>query len=287
MNEAARREPIGALWRRAAKRIDRLDARLLLEHLGWCTHAELIAHPERELTAEQVAQFDGLLARREAGEPLAYLIGSAFFYGLEFAVSKAVLIPRPDTEVLVDQALARLEPFCQKRIAPRIVDLGTGSGIVAILLARRCPSAMLTAVDLSAAALSVARANAERHGATVRFLEGDWYGPLGAECFELIVANPPYVADDDPHLQYDGLPFEPQDALTDGVAGGDGLGCIRAIIAGAHTHLAPGGWLLIEHGYDQAVKARGLMAAAGFSDVASWRDSAAIERVSGGRQSGR
>jgi release factor glutamine methyltransferase len=139
MNAAARREQVGALWRQAGARIGRLDARLLLDYLGLSTHAELIAHPERELAAEQVAQFEALVARREAGEPLAYLLGSAFFYGLEFAVSSAVLIPRPDTEVLVDQALARAQEVCQQRAAPRIVDLGTGSGIVAILLARRCP----------------------------------------------------------------------------------------------------------------------------------------------------
>jgi release factor glutamine methyltransferase len=120
----------------------------------------------------------------------------------------------------------------------------------------------------------------------VRFLEGDWYGPLGAERFDLIVANPPYIADGDPHLQQDGLPFEPHGALTDSVAGGDGLGCIRLIVDGARDHLAPGGWLLIEHGYDQAVEVRGLMTAAGFSDIASWRDGAAIERVSGGYLSG-
>jgi release factor glutamine methyltransferase len=272
-------ESIGDIWRRACAVTDRLDARLLLQQVCGCRHADLIAHPERPLSAAQRAQFDALLARRRAGEPLAYLLGSAFFGGLEFAVSPAVLIPRPDTEVLVAQA----QRLAQERDAPRIVDLGTGSGVVAILLARLCPSARVTAVDVSAAALAVARANAARHGVAVRFLHGDWYAPLGDERFDLIVANPPYVADGDPHLQQNGLPFEPQMALTDGVVGGDGLTCMRILIAGAQRHLLPGGWLLIEHGYDQAVEVSMLLARAGFAEVAAWRDGAAIERVSGGR----
>ena len=270
---------IGALWRQAAERIGRSDARELLQHAAGCNHADLIAHPERELSAEQLARYEALVARRAAGEPLAYLLGSAFFCGLEFAVSPAVLIPRPDTEVLVNEASRRAQAWR----APRIVDLGTGSGIVAIMLALRLPKALVTAVDLSPAALAVARANALRHGANVRFLAGDWYQPLGAERFDLIVANPPYIADGDPHLAQDGLPFEPQTALTDGVAGGDGMACVDAIVAGARDHLTPGGWLLIEHGYDQAVKVRESIAAAGFCEVAAWRDESSIERVSGGR----
>ena len=257
---------MGEAWRQAGQRIDRLDARLLLERVCACTHADLIAHGERELTPEHCAQFEALLSRRAAGEPLAYLLGSADFYGLEFAVSQAVLIPRPDTEVLVDQARARAQEFR----AARIVDLGTGSGIVAILLARICPSATLTAVDLSAAALEVAQANATRHSVHIRFLEGDWYAPLGDERFDLIVSNPPYVAAGDPHLQHNGLPFEPPLALCDGVVGGDGLACLRALVAGAGDHLSPGGWLLIEHGYDQAVKVRDLLHAAGFCAIGSW-----------------
>ena len=275
MNAALR---IGDAWRLANQRIDRLDARLLLQHVCHCTHGELIAHPERELSAAERDRYEALLVRREAGEPLAYLLGTAFFYGLEFAVSPAVLIPRPDTEVLVDRALAEAKRFA----VPRIVDLGTGSGIVAIMLARLCPLAQVAAVDLSADALAVARSNAERHSAPVRFFQGDWYAPLGAERFDLIVSNPPYVAANDPHLLNDGLPFEPQQALTDGVAGGNGLACIRTLIAGAARHLTPGGGLLIEHGYDQAVEVRALLKMAGFSGVASWRDAAEIERVSGG-----
>lgn len=275
------RETIGAAWRRASQRIDRLDARLLLEHVCGIRHADLVAHPERELTEAQAARFDALFDRRAAGEPLAYLVESAFFYGLEFVVSPDVLIPREDTGVLVEQTLeiAKATP------RPAIVDLGTGCGIVAIVLAKLCPDAEVTAVDVSPAALTVARTNAERHGVRVRFLQGDWYAPLGEERFDLIVSNPPYVVAGDPHLAQNGLPFEPQTALTDGVAGGDGLNCIRAIVDGATAHLQPGGWLLMEHGYDQAVKVRELLAAAGFCDVASWRDGAAIERVSGGRLS--
>lgn len=273
---------LGEAWRLASRRIDRLDARLLLEHVCGCRHADLIAHPERPLSAAQAAEFEALVARRAGGEPLAYLVGSAWFGDLAFRVTPAVLIPRPDTEVLVELAVERAQAFA----SPRIVDLGTGSGIVAISLARRCPDAQVTATDVSAAALDVARANAIRHGAAVRFVEGDWFAPLGNERFDLVVSNPPYVVEGDPHLQLNGLPFEPRRALTDGITGGDGLACIRRIVAAAPAHLRAGGWLLMEHGYDQAVEVRGLLLAAGFIDVASWRDDAGIERVSGGRWPG-
>ncbi len=269
---------IGEAWRQASLRIDRLDARLLVEHVAGCTHADLIAHPERFLTRAQTARLETVLVRRVAGEPLAYLLGSADFHGLDFAVSPAVLIPRPDTEVLVRLAAER----AQQLKAPHIVDLGTGSGIVAVMLARLCPAAEVTAVDVSPAALAVASSNAVRHGVRVDFLLGDWYAPLGGARFDLVVANPPYVVEGDPHLQQDGLPFEPQGALTDGVVGGDGLSCLREIIAGAPAHLVPDGCLLLEHGYDQAAKVRTLLAAEGFSGVVSWRDTTGIERVSGG-----
>jgi len=270
---------LGEAWRQACRRIDRLDARLLLEHVCGCSHADLIARPELEITESRATRLEELLRRRESGEPLAYLLGSAWFCGLEFNVGPAVLIPRPDTEVLVNVA-------AEKAIAlesPAIVDLGTGSGIVAILIARLCPRAQVTAVDVSSVALDVARVNAQRHGVNIRFREGDWYAPLGDEHFDLIVSNPPYVVAGDPHLQQNGLPFEPIQALTDGIVGGDGLACIRRLIDGASAHLHTGGWLLMEHGYDQAVEVRRLLAQAGFAEVASWRDSAGIERVSGGR----
>ena len=270
---------LGEAWRQACRRIDRLDARLLLEHVCGCSHADLIARPELEITESRATRLEELLRRRESGEPLAYLLGSAWFCGLEFNVGPAVLIPRPDTEVLVNVAAEKANAL----ESPAIVDLGTGSGIVAILIARLCPRAQVTAVDVSSVALDVARVNAQRHGVNIRFREGDWYAPLGDEHFDLIVSNPPYVVAGDPHLQQNGLPFEPIQALTDGIVGGDGLACIRRLIDGASAHLHTGGWLLMEHGYDQAVEVRRLLAQAGFAEVASWRDSAGIERVSGGR----
>ena len=266
----------------AAARIGRREARELLLQVCGCTHAELIARDDALLTAVEHAAYADCVDRRAAGEPLAYLLGSAWFAGREFAVTPAVLIPRPDTEVLVEQGLAAIAG----KVAPRVVDLGTGSGIVAVTLALARPDAEVSAVDISSAALEVARGNAVRHGVGLRFLLGDWLAPLAGERFDLIVSNPPYVAEGDPHLTRDGLPFEPQGALTDGVAGGDGMACIAHLAAHAAACLVPGGWLCIEHGYDQAVKTRTLLQVAGFSEVASWRDGAGIERVSGGRWPG-
>ena len=270
---------LGELLATARGRIDRLDARLLLEYATGCTHADLLARPETPVIGPAAMQFEDWVARRAAGEPVAYLVGEAEFRGRVFQVSPEVLIPRPETEVLIELALAKL----QGMPVPRVLDLGTGSGIVAVMIARRCPHAELTAVDLSAGALAVAKANAARHGAAIRFLQGDWFAPLKDERFDLIVANPPYVAEGDPHLDLNGLPFEPRQALTDGIAGGDGLACIRAIVAGAAAHLRPGGWLLMEHGWQQAPVVRELLSAAGFIDVASWQDLAGHERVTGGR----
>lgn len=270
---------IGEAWRIASQRIDRLDARLLVEHLAGCRYAELLAHPTRTLPNELMVRLDGLVQRRMAGEPLAYLLGSAEFHGLEFLVSPAVLVPRPETELLAELAIECL----LGRTAPRALDLGTGSGVLAVTIGHFLPAAVLTAVDLSSEALEVAEENARRHEVAVRFLNGDWYSPLAGDRFDLIVANPPYVADGDPHLQATGLPFEPRVALTDGVASGDGLACLRAVIGGAAQHLLPGGRLLLEHGYDQAAEVRALLRTAGFFEVRSWRDLSQIERVSGGR----
>lgn len=258
------------------RRIPRLDARLLVQHLLGIGHAEYLAYPERPLDAEQERAFFELVKRRERGEPLAYITGEREFFGRSFAVTQDVLIPRPDTELLVLLALERMLAFDE----PRVLDLGAGSGAIAVTLAAERPRAGVCAGDISAAALAVAERNAARHRARVRWLLGDWYGPVAGERFDLIVANPPYVAAQDPHLAQDGLPFEPDIALTDGA---DGLSCLRTIIAGAPAHLVPGGWLLCEHGYDQAATCRELFAASGFKHVGSWRDLAAIERVTGGQ----
>lgn len=274
---------LGEAWRLAATRIDRLDARLLLEHIAGCTHATLIASPERALSADAATQLAALVERRAGGEPLAYLVGSTGFYGLVFQVSPAVLIPRPETELLVDLALQLAAALPPGTSAPRLLDLGTGSGAIAVSLAAHLPQAAVSAVERSPAALAVARGNATRNGVSVSFHQGDWFAPLAAERFDIVVANPPYVAAGDPHLQQNGLPFEPQEALSDG---GDGLACLRAIVAAAPQHLLPGGHLLLEHGYDQAAAVRALLAAAGFVEILSHRDLARIERVSGGRWPG-
>jgi len=266
---------LGELLASARGRIDRLDARLLLEYATGCTHADLLARPEMPVIGPAAMQFEDWVARRAAGEPLAYLVGEAEFRGRVFQVSPEVLIPRPETETLIELALAKL----QGMPVPRVLDLGTGSGIVAILLALECPSATLAAVDLKNGAISVARNNAGRLGASVQFVESDWYSALAGQQFDVIVSNPPYIAAGDPHLAGDGLPFEPQCALTDG---GDGLDCIRAIVAGAPANLAPGGWLLFEHGYDQGEASRNLLTAAGFKAAFTHPDLAGIDRVSGG-----
>lgn len=258
----------------ARTKIDRLDARLLLEHATGCTHADLLARPETPVIAPAWMQFAEWVERRAVGEPLAYLVGEAEFRGRVFQVSPAVLIPRPETEVLIDLALEKMRGL----VAPKVVDLGTGSGIVAISLALECPSAAVATVDLSVEAIAVARNNAGRLGARVDFYQGDWFAPLVGQCFDLIVSNPPYVADGDPHLALNGLPHEPQMALTDG---GDGLECIRRIVAGAPAHLNSGGWLLIEHGYDQGEACRNLLTAAGFKSASTFPDLAGIDRVSG------
>ena len=258
------------------RRIAPLDARLLLQHCLGISHVEFLTRPDEPLAAADSEAFMALVMRRERGEPLAYLTGEREFFSRSFKVTPDVLIPRPDTELLVLQALERLKPLAW----PRVVDLGTGSGAIAVSIACEWPEAKVTAVDVSHAALAVARENAERLGARVEFRHSDWFAGLAGEQFELIVSNPPYVAAQDPHLSQNGLPFEPNGALTDG---GDGLSCLRAIIEGAPAHLVPGGWLLLEHGYDQAQKVRELLGAGGFKEVTSWRDLAGIERVSGGR----
>lgn len=261
--------------------IPAMEARILLGHvLGW-NHARIASYPESLLSPDAAARFTGLVERREKGEPVAYLIGSSEFFSRRFMVSPAVLIPRPETELLVDLALERLRGLAE----PSILDLGTGSGILAVTLALEVPGASVTAVDCSRDALAVARANAQALEAAVRFRDGHWFDAVGAgDAFDLILANPPYIAAGDHHLAQGDLRFEPSSALTDG--SGDGLDSIRLIVKAAPGRLSPGGWLLLEHGYDQAVACRAQLQAAGFQNVASWRDLAGIERASGGQRGG-
>ena len=269
---------LGEALTAARGQIDRLDARLLLQYATGCTHTDILARPEMPVIAPAYAQFSEWVQRRTAGEPLAYLVGEAEFRGQVFQVSPAVLIPRPETEVLIDLALERM----RRLENPCVVDLGTGSGIVAISLAQECPSAQIVAVDLSPDALSVARNNAGRLGAKIDFVQSNWFEHLPNQRFDLIVSNPPYVAENDPHLSLNGLPFEPQMALTDGEQGGNGLACIHQIVAQAASHLTPGGWLLFEHGYDQGEASRNLLSAAGFKAAFTQTDLAGTDRVSGG-----
>jgi release factor glutamine methyltransferase len=250
------------------------EARLLLMHVTGATATTLAAHPEQELRPAQTAQFMSLLKRRMAGEPIAYLTGSREFYGHDFVVSPMVLIPRPETEHLVECAVAKARGMA----SPRLLDLGTGSGCLAITLALEL-HAEVVAADISADALALARRNAERLGARVEFVESDWYASVN-ERFDLIVTNPPYVAEGDPHLTEGDLRFEPMRALA---CGADGLTAIRTIVAGAPAHLEPDGWLFFEHGYDQAQAAHDLLAAEGFADIEQHQDLAGIVRVSGGR----
>lgn len=256
--------------------LERLDAQLLLLHAwGRPLHerAWLIAHDLDPLPPEVEARYIRLARLRAAGRPLAYLTGEREFYGLRLQVDERVLDPRPDTETLVDWALELL----QERKAPAVADLGTGSGAVALAIKSQRPDCAITAIDASAEALAVARANGQRLGLEVRWLQGDWLqGHEGR--YDLIVANPPYIAQDDPHLP--ALGHEPRLAL---VGGPDGLQAIRAIVRQASAHLHPGGWLLLEHGWDQAAAVRDLLAQAGFSAIQSRRDLAGIERCSGGR----
>jgi release factor glutamine methyltransferase len=258
-----------------------IEAHMLLEHaLGW-TRTALITYPERRVEMQQAVRAQTLFARRRAGEPVAYLIGEREFYGLMFQVSNAVLIPRPETELLVELALARLG----KSTAQSVLDLGTGSGAVAVTLAKLCETAAVTGVEKSAAALTMARQNANQLlGDTcsnrLRLLQGDWYQPLGSAKFDVIVANPPYIAAADVHLSQGDLRHEPIQAL---VSGDDGLEAIRQIVQGAPRHLHANGWLLFEHGYDQAEACAVLLKQAGFSAIFCEKDLAGIPRVSCGR----
>lgn len=255
--------------------LDPLELRLLIAHALQLTRVQLITQSERVLTAHEAQHLSALFQRRIDGEPIAYIVGAREFYGLSFKVTPDVLIPRPETELLVELALDLLPEH------GRLLDMGTGSGAIAVAVAHTRPDVAVVALDVSDAALAIARANAQRHGVAITFLQSDWYGALDDARFDIIVANPPYIAAGDAHLAQGDLRFEPVGALTDHA---DGLSALRTIVGGAAHHLAPDGWLLMEHGYDQATAVRGLLTVAGFSEVQSWKDLAGIERVSGGRR---
>jgi len=254
-----------------ASGLEAREARLLLAEASGFSEAAVVAFPERNLPGETENRFADFVSRRKNGEPIAYIVGHKEFYGLELAVNPAVLIPRPETELLIELAL--------QREFSSVADLGTGSGAVALAIKKHRPEAHVVAVEASAAALAVARRNSTRHGLEIRLVHGLWFQPLAGERFDLIVANPPYVAVGDPHLA--GLRFEPRSAL---IAGADGLDAIREIAREAPAHLEHGGWLLMEHGMGQELAVRQLLDAAGLESVTSWPDLAGIARVAGGKR---
>lgn len=258
----------------------RLDAELLLAHVLGKSRAWLFAWPEYELDTVQHARFERMVAARERGEPVAYLTGHREFWSLDLVVTPDVLIPRHETELLVELALAHVPADREQRIA----DLGTGSGAIALAVARERPRANVLATDASDAALDVARDNARRLDIrNVTFVQGNWCDALGRERFDLIVSNPPYVAARDPHLDIGDLRHEPRSAL---ISGADSLDAIRRIVADAFEHLHPGARLAIEHGWDQAERVRALFAAAEYADVGGVRDAAGHERVTFGAKPG-
>lgn len=279
MIDATTPDVSGALgW--AREHIELAEARILLRRVLGCTGARLVSHPEAQLQDAEWEEFRHVVTRRASGEPIAYLTGEREFFGYSLIVTPAVLIPRHETELVVELAIAHFSG----RPKTRVLDLGTGSGALAVAIAKELPEPDVTAVDRSREALLVAMANAARLRVSVSFVVSDWFSALEGDRFDLIVANPPYVASADPHLDQGDVRFEPQTAL---VSGPEGLDDIAGIVAHAPYHLEPGGWIFIEHGYDQAHRVRGLLADAGFAGIASWRDLGGIERVSGGQWLGR
>lgn len=263
-----------AAVRLAAPFCGQLDSQLLLAHTLGLARSELLAHPARAVGTAPAASFRELLRRRASGEPLAYLTGCREFWSLPLEVTPAVLIPRPETELLVERALA-LGPR-----RARVADLGTGSGAIALALAHERPAWEVTATDHSGEALQVAQRNAGRLALSrIQWRQGDWFGALGGATFELLVSNPPYVAATDPALA--ALRFEPRSALTPGA---DALACLRALARGAPAHLERGGWLILEHGATQAAAVRAALVAAGFAHVRSHRDLAGHERCTEGQR---
>ena len=267
-----------ALAQTAALGLDRLDAQWLLAHVLGHDRTWLLAHSDQVLSAAQAHAFAALVSRRAAGEPFAYLVGEREFHGLTLQVGPTVLVPRPDTETLVDWALELLTTDLGSLAAPEVIDLGTGSGAIALAVKHRHPAAQVTALDASPAALAQAQANAQSLNLTVAFHASDWWQAMAGRRFALALSNPPYIAEGDAHLAT--LTHEPQMALT---SGPDGLDAIRRILAHAPAHLLPGAWLLLEHGWDQAAAVRALLRTAGFEAVATRRDLGQQERCSGGR----
>lgn len=254
---------------------DRLEAELLLAHALGVDRAWFFAHAEDRPEAAAIERFEALLARRASGEPVAYILGRRDFWSLPLEVTPATLIPRPETELLVELALERLPK------GGSVLDLGTGSGAIALAIASERPDASVVAVDASASALAVATSNAARLGLQrVIMLESDWYAAIGAQRFDLIVSNPPYVEAGDPHLGEGDLRFEPPSALA---SGPDGLDDIRRIASGAAQHLVPSGWLLVEHGWNQGPAVRDIFVGAGLSHAFTAQDLEARDRVTGAR----
>ncbi|MFH0933609.1 MAG: peptide chain release factor N(5)-glutamine methyltransferase [Pseudomonadota bacterium] len=255
----------------------RIEVQMLLQRAMNVGRAYLLAHPEQVLDATRQAEYEAMLQRRLQGEPIAYILGEREFYGLNFKVTPDTLIPRPETELLVELALQRIPLHGQFRV----LDLGTGTGAIALSITYARPDVELVALDASSAALEVARENAQRLGiGNVRFVQSDWFAALAGQCFDLIVSNPPYIAANDIHLSQGDVRFEPPSALA---SGEDGLDDIRCIILQARDFLEPGGWLLLEHGYDQAAQVRDLLERAGYTDILFQADLAGIERVSVGK----
>ncbi|MCF7221900.1 peptide chain release factor N(5)-glutamine methyltransferase [Marilutibacter chinensis] len=269
---------IDELLRAARGQTEPGDAEALLAHALGRPSSWLFAHGDAEPEPQALAAFEALLARRRAGEPIAYLTGRRGFWRFEVRVGPATLIPRPETERLVELALERLP----RDVGLALADLGTGSGVIALALALERPRARIDAVDASAAALAVARENARELALpNIRFHLGDWFTPLAGGRYDLIASNPPYIAEDDPHLQRGDLRAEPRAALA---SGPDGLDAIREIAGGAVAMLKPDGWLLVEHGWEQAAAVRGIFAMAGLVDIATEQDLERRDRVTLGRR---
>jgi release factor glutamine methyltransferase len=276
----------------AERRLPRREIEMLLQHVLGMSRASIIAHPEKALNAAQQDAFALAVDERARGVPIAYIIGAREFYGRVFAVSPAVLIPRPETELIVDQLLAAfskqkwLKSPVDNGLSPKkptLLDLGTGSGAIAISVSLEAPHLDVTACDISTDALQVARRNAATLGAKVTFVESDWFANLPPQRFDCIVSNPPYVAKDDAHLLQGDLRFEPAIALTDDAPDKLGLACIRHIVETAPSWLNDHGLLMFEHGYDQSGACRDLLQARGFNPLFCINDLAGIPRVSGGR----